>query len=1502
MAHAQFVFTEAIEDGLVKTRTKKQFSTTPIITRLAIGGEDGLFRLFGIEEAAEGKQEDSNGRYDKNTVLSRSSSIERLVGPITPEQFDRPSPGTTPRTPAHQPHPSVGSPSWEHSSRFHRARPSESHQEVNRKASATVSITVPAKDSSESFPRPGSPSMSVIQSPASESCQSRASISLDLVNRKQSIEFLWQGFHQNHHHHSQKRLSTPTRSALGHPSPSRLFKSDSRFLSEPLELISSTAIINSLSDHSDSIINIKIFKNSALPSWKIDSVNIQAHHPAVAIVLTRFGKLFKLSLLDGHLIDSTSLTGLDEGLIGFEDFVPFSEKQDEYLFCFALEYKSLAIVRAFDFRVIARFEDLSANRYSRIRAQGPIKDQDGWTFNLYCIDQASQLIHQPVKVKNGSAGRPWQINLGESSIVQKLPGKFVIELTGLVLRGKLLGIWSSDRFCVLEKCETQQQDLLVASRIKYLDDEADDRRWKSADGQIISLIFLSSCMILAVVTRSQIKFFKFLQLDGVECQSGWSHWKLRALDDGRFLLEEHRHFELVTSEFPPLPETDSRGRGTSLYRVGFFSVDFDQKTGQRRISHLHYESRASSPRSRSPKSVLVDQKTVAQPDFSNRPIFNELFHSMPLDSLKYREEFENSIRLTVSVWLEDEIFPTLLVGDSAGRLLIYSISAPVSSSKTDIWKLQRCIDKERLGGAISALYVDEKYVIAGDTTGEIGVWEKDCNTSKNFNAGKNSGKVDMQLINRLIISAVPLERFGHLTSHKLIGNKVFASLPMDGSVVVWSIEKDGSVSVRGELHAEEATAGVDQLWCNGHEELVIFYRERRLGAQRWFFSKQLWASMSRKEAKAMIDFESSSLDRPSWSKVCLLPQKAEERLGEISSVTKAGSIHLSGTLGFNTISLRLRDFMDSIGLQNGPQLVERLWMVRLFLAELLPWGADKALDECAKNDLKIPNYDTENLKNRNVIYCGRDDRSTLTMKRAFGAKRAMNVSEKTYRILCVVVLLRVFLNEARYERHASETIARIARLAAGGSSTDSTENLNGWIDITVLVRFWMDGSSEIREAARLLFGVKLGTMSNEEITKLVSSWQNLLPFQDLGVFKSNSALNKSFAGSTESLVNLSDLEFPPSIDVPEAIQADAILLIGLIASERYKLFPREILKDLSIAVFQAVIPAAKNTELDPANLNALICAIEVCSKTFEIVQNYVDAIELLRALFGWATGKGGDQFNALRRMASHACLHVASVNTPLFMTTLSYDIMTSQDPVDRISTMKLVIFMVRKKPLILHASLPRLVEAVVKSLDPTYKSMRAKTQTAATVILHELVKTYPSVTFHGPSQRLAIGTLEGAIIIYDLKTSTRINVLESYRKSVTACSFSPDGHRLVTVSLDEGRAEVWKVGAGLFRELISTSSSSNSSNEINNGKNRPEGDTAQGGFTGFFKFGGIMGNSNKNLSGANKPFKVFPFNVGDEGLMSLGGTLEWVRIDWLGGSNSRSCRLRIRESSLTFSC
>lgn len=147
------------------------------------------------------------------------------------------------------------------------------------------------------------------------------------------------------------------------------------------------------------------------------------------------------------------------------------------------------------------------------------------------------------------------------------------------------------------------------------------------------------------------------------------------------------------------------------------------------------------------------------------------------------------------------------------------------------------------------------------------------------------------------------------------------------------------------------------------------------------------------------------------------------------------------------------------------------------------------------------------------------------------------------------------------------------------------------------------------------------------------------------------------------------------------------------------------------------------------------------------------------------------------------------------------------------------------------------------------------------------------------TQRLAVGTNEGPVVMYDLKTATRLYVLEGHKRSLTACSFSPDGRRLVTLSLAEQSALVWKVGSS---------------------------------FSSFFYPGAPPSQGH----GGSEPFKTLNFHIGAEGefdFLTLGSeflilvssanmtmeeALDLVAFEWVA---DRSVKVKIRDSILTFS-
>ncbi|RHY26468.1 hypothetical protein DYB32_007593 [Aphanomyces invadans] len=65
--------------------------------------------------------------------------------------------------------------------------------------------------------------------------------------------------------------------------------------------------------------------------------------------------------------------------------------------------------------------------------------------------------------------------------------------------------------------------------------------------------------------------------------------------------------------------------------------------------------------------------------------------------------------------------------------------------------------------------------------------------------------------------------------------------------------------------------------------------------------------------------------------------------------------------------------------------------------------------------------------------------------------------------------------------------------------------------------------------------------------------------------------------------------------------------------------------------------------------------------------------------------------------------------------------------------------------------LPAVVDTVLSCLDPTKPDRRKKCLAMSTKCLHDLVKRFPMVDFHKATQRLAVGTMDGVILLYDLR-------------------------------------------------------------------------------------------------------------------------------------------------------
>ncbi|WFD19805.1 hypothetical protein MCAP1_002042 [Malassezia caprae] len=366
----------------------------------------------------------------------------------------------------------------------------------------------------------------------------------------------------------------------------------------------------------------------------------------------------------------------------------------------------------------------------------------------------------------------------------------------------------------------------------------------------------------------------------------------------------------------------------------------------------------------------------------------------------------------------------------------------------------------------------------------------------------------------------------------------------------------------------------------------------------------------------------------------------------------------------------------------------------------------------------------------------------------------------------------------------------------------------------------LDENEVLRTAAKLLLARYVPVATEDELTELERQWRGHVPLAP------------------------SD---PATPRTPLAV-----LVLGLVMSERYAHFSPSLLK--RVAAMVAAYLAQPAADSLPAWV-----ATELCCTGYHVWQHYVDTVALVRHIFCVAAEP--DDVAAthqrltgltLRGLARRATLELASKHSALFMSTLAMDILHAPSVEQSQVTLRLVAFLIRQKPLVLYPSLPRLVEAVVKSLDPTLVAVRSSLTRSAAVMIKELVETYPSIAFHSGTQRLAVGTHDGPVVLYDLKTATRLYVLDGHTAPVTACSFSPDGRRFLSLCLGEGLVLLWRLSGG-FVDML-----------------RP-----------------------RHAKGEASAYRSIPLHLGDAAQLPLDDTLGGVSLEW---RDAHGVHLRIGEA------
>ncbi|CAG8513662.1 17229_t:CDS:10, partial [Funneliformis caledonium] len=388
-------------------------------------------------------------------------------------------------------------------------------------------------------------------------------------------------------------------------------------------------------------------------------------------------------------------------------------------------------------------------------------------------------------------------------------------------------------------------------------------------------------------------------------------------------------------------------------------------------------------------------------------------------------------------------------------------------------------------------------------------------------------------------------------------------------------------------------------------------------------------------------------------------------------------------------------------------------IVQVIVSALMTWGIDSSLDKMCteKLGLKKPSSQvTFGLR-------GANGNLTIAVPSPNDGTAAWKISQtmSASRLLSIIGLIRSFLSMKGLEKYSSDIITHYGSLLpelVGEKFYHSS--------LAFLAKYFQDPVEDIRTSARVLFQTTLNKMPSSELQSIIDYWKQFLP----AVTSPDIYTNQYMARST--------------------------ILLGMIGSDHPEFLSKTVAKNIALSLILLLH--------DDSKLSHRLAALELCGRGFSTWEPHILYFFFL-TIFALAIDT---ETNAVtvKAMAQKAIFQISIANTPLCISTLIYDTNNSKKPTENVGFLKLISLFIRRKPLVLHAHLSGLVEAVVKSLDPNVPKMRDRVLQTTTSVLHDLVKTFPSIAFHGGSQKLAVGTLEGASIIYDLRTATRWHVLE----------------------------------------------------------------------------------------------------------------------------------------------
>ena len=125
-----------------------------------------------------------------------------------------------------------------------------------------------------------------------------------------------------------------------------------------------------------------------------------------------------------------------------------------------------------------------------------------------------------------------------------------------------------------------------------------------------------------------------------------------------------------------------------------------------------------------------------------------------------------------------------------------------------------------------------------------------------------------------------------------------------------------------------------------------------------------------------------------------------------------------------------------------------------------------------------------------------------------------------------------------------------------------------------------------------------------------------------------------------------------------------------------------------------------------------------------------------------------------------------------------------------------LIFKERNHKLVQY--LPTVTNQIMRLMSPANKELKSICMENSKKVLSCLIINYPMIAFHQNTQKLAVGSVDGKIFIYDMTTGSIWKNLAAHNTQVSALIFDSTGNSIISYSAQEHLLKCWRIGLANF--------------------------------------------------------------------------------------------------------